>query len=141
MSKTLEPNHVEEFLEYVGCYFNGTKPPKLAWDFFHKEQDELQTQLLADPKVLESYLDENPHYVAAALVGRVEIRKNEVSKKLLADYTQVTADQLREAKSLKVEPSLRPLLEAIHPTGKLPKILALSNAAVRLLKLPPHPKS
>ena len=129
--------HLMEFIDYLRPYFNGTRTPMQAWQLFEKEGAELQAQLLAQPGELAGYLDDSPQYVAAPLFGKVKFQSGTAIKQLRQDYRKITTEELREAKCLKVDPSVRPLLDAI-PTGKLPKILALCALAEQtaLLKIP-----
>jgi hypothetical protein len=120
--------HLMEFIDYLRPYFNGTRTPMQAWQLFEKEGAELQAQLLAQPGELAGYLDDSPQYVAAPLFGKVKFQGGPAIKKLRQDYRQITTEELREAKCLKVDPSVRSLLDAI-PSGKLPKILALCALA------------
>jgi len=129
--------HLMEFIDYLRPYFNGTRTPMQAWQLFEKEGAELQAQLLAQPGELADYLDDSPQYVAAPLFGKVKFQSGTAIKKLREDYRKITTEELREAKCLKVDPSVRPLLDAI-PTGKLPRILALCALAEQspLIKIP-----
>jgi hypothetical protein len=129
--------HLTEFIDYLRPYFNGTRTPMQAWRLFEKEGAELQAQLLAQPKELANYIEDSPQYLAAPLFGKVKFQSGSAVKTLRADYRKITTEELREAKCLKVDPSVRPLLEAI-PTDKLPKVLALCALAEQtaLIKIP-----
>jgi hypothetical protein len=139
MTKTELAPSINELVEYVGMYFTGSKTPKQAWDLFDREQAELQKALVSDPATLGRYLDESPHYVAAALVGKVTLKPGEQTRRLTADSSSVTLEELRAAKCISAHPAAHPLMDAINPTGKLPKILALITLALPRLKLPQHP--
>lgn len=111
-----------------------------AWQLFEKEQAELRDQLLADPSLLGEYLDNNSHYVAAALFGKVKFRNCTEIRKLREDHTQVTIDELRGAKCLTINPGVRPFLDAIS-VDKLLKVLALCALTEQSsqLKIPSRP--
>lgn len=146
-SELPEPEHtnsysddLNELVEYLRTYFNGTRTPLQAWQLFEKEQSELRDQLLADPNLLGEYLEKNPHYVAAALFGMVKFRNCTEVRKLCENYTQVTIDELREAKCLTLDPSIRSFLGAISQ-DKLLKVLALCALTEKnsQLKIPARP--
>ncbi len=130
---------VEELKEYVGCFFNGTKPPRQAWEFYDREHALLRKDLLAQPDTLAAYMESSPHYVVAALLGRIKINPTAASKKLAGDYLSTTAEELRASQSIAAAAEARPLLDAITASGHLPKILAIYVRAERKLKLPQHP--
>ena len=130
---------VNELQEYVRCFFNGTKTPRQAWEFYDREHTQLRKELLAAPDTLVTYMESSPHYVVAAILGRVKINPTSASKKLAGDYKSTTAEELRASQSIAAAPEVRPLLDAITAAGHLPKILAIYVRADRKLKLPEHP--